>query len=552
MNPIELLSGAAGGLALFLYGSKVMSDGIRKASDPVLRNMADPMAENPPPAEAAGFFVAAVLQSSAAVEALFRSFADGLLPESRTLGLWTGAILGAAINGWIVACALIAFPSLPAALSALGIGFAVSRFTRWGRRDLGEALAGFGFMLLGLSVLSPALSASADSGFGNLPFPVFPAAGLAVGVLAPSTEAATAGVLLTAYGGVVGFSAGAALLLGARFGNALRAGWAAARRGSAKAARIARFQTAGHLAAAAAGFVLLAAPPFSGFLGPESTLAGIGLVLALTTYATISSAAASLILAGARGGLVAVLRLHPDASEDESTTTETYRIEYVDAAMRDAPTLNVLRAERDMRVLARLVELMFALARTAIARSERETLEAAEIAAAQQEAAADRMREELSRFLIECARRDGRVAQDGRTGRLLRIVGELEDMTDDCNALIRMIRKAESKNIDLGDSRRQLLAPYLLLIGDFLVFIRVHLGRQGTEESYGRAAELETTINGFRDTLTKNARRRLEEGGRVRTELLFMEIVRRAERLGDHAFAVAAELRALASKGTGD
>ena len=74
---------------------------------------------------------------------------------------------------------------------------------------------------------------------------------------------------------------------------------------------------------------------------------------------------------------------------------------------------------------------------------------------------------------------------------------------------------------------------------DFLVLIQEHLGRTVTKEQIGYARELEAGIDKARDKLRKLSRKRIEAGKDVKTELLFIDLVRRVEKLGDYCIDIA-------------
>jgi phosphate:Na+ symporter len=72
--------------------------------------------------------------------------------------------------------------------------------------------------------------------------------------------------------------------------------------------------------------------------------------------------------------------------------------------------------------------------------------------------------------------------------------------------------------------------------------IRERLGRNLTPEQIGQARELEAAIDQSRDKLRKLGRKRIEAGKDVKTELLFIDLVRRIEKIGDYCFDIAATL----------
>jgi phosphate:Na+ symporter len=68
--------------------------------------------------------------------------------------------------------------------------------------------------------------------------------------------------------------------------------------------------------------------------------------------------------------------------------------------------------------------------------------------------------------------------------------------------------------------------------------VREHLGRSLTAEQAHQARELEDAIDQSRDRLRKLGRKRIEAGKDVKTELLFIDLVRRIEKLGDYCYDI--------------
>ena len=86
------------------------------------------------------------------------------------------------------------------------------------------------------------------------------------------------------------------------------------------------------------------------------------------------------------------------------------------------------------------------------------------------------------------------------------------------------------------------LLPYLELVRQFLQFIRRNINRQLSAEKLELARELEDGIDAFRKDLKKVARKRLEGGADVKAELLYIDLVRRIENIGDNCFSISETL----------
>ena len=87
------------------------------------------------------------------------------------------------------------------------------------------------------------------------------------------------------------------------------------------------------------------------------------------------------------------------------------------------------------------------------------------------------------------------------------------------------------------------LIPYVGYVEEFLALLEKQLDRNPTDVDKTRASELEATIDKKRRKLHKLGRKRIEAGKNVKTELLFIELVRRIERLGDYCFEISESYR---------
>lgn len=86
------------------------------------------------------------------------------------------------------------------------------------------------------------------------------------------------------------------------------------------------------------------------------------------------------------------------------------------------------------------------------------------------------------------------------------------------------------------------LLPYMDLAHKFLDFIRKNINKHLSEEDLRIAQDLENQIDKSRSNLKKVARKRLESGADVKTELLYIDLVRSIEKLGDRAFSISEAL----------
>ena len=146
----KIIFQSLGGLGMFLFGMKIMSEGLQKVAGKRMHQILGMVSNNRFIGCALGTIVTAVIQSSSATTVMLVSFVDaGLM----TLVQATGVILGANI-GTTVTAQLIAFKITAYALPAIAAGVLLKFFL--GRKKwiyVGDVLIGFGLVFFGLATM---------------------------------------------------------------------------------------------------------------------------------------------------------------------------------------------------------------------------------------------------------------------------------------------------------------------------------------------------------------------------------------------------------------
>jgi phosphate:Na+ symporter len=216
----------AGGLALFLYGIRMMSSGLKKASGERMRRLISKVTGNRFYGMLAGAFATMIVQSSSTIIATLVGLVQSrLMTYSQALAV----ILGAEI-GTTAMAQLVAFKLHDYALIIFAAGFALNTLGKSeSLRFTGEALSGFGLLFFGLKVMSEAVAPleSYAPFLSLLRYLENPFLGVAAGMLLTAlmhSSAAFIGILITlALQGALTLEAGIALLLGANIGTCITA-----------------------------------------------------------------------------------------------------------------------------------------------------------------------------------------------------------------------------------------------------------------------------------------------------------------------------------------
>ena len=149
-----------GGLGVFIYGMKLMSEGLLKITGRGVRQLFSYLTNRPFAGILTGFVVTALIQSSSAVSVIVISLVNtSLLTLKQSIGVILGANIGTTITSWIISLSLadLKIETVTVALIIMGIGFPMI-FSKLSRiRSTAEFLIGFSFMLLGLGYMSNAI-----------------------------------------------------------------------------------------------------------------------------------------------------------------------------------------------------------------------------------------------------------------------------------------------------------------------------------------------------------------------------------------------------------
>src|SRR5690606_1608454 len=168
---LEVLFPFVGGLGLFLIGMMLLSDGLVAFAGSNLKRALVRFTGTPYKAFASGTLVTVLVQSSSATAVTLIGFVSaGLITFTQAIGVLIGASLGNTATGWIVAELGLKVNLGFYTLILIGIGALLKLLGRGRWAEMGMALAGFGLLFHGLSMLQQAMSGlSGVFNLANLP-----------------------------------------------------------------------------------------------------------------------------------------------------------------------------------------------------------------------------------------------------------------------------------------------------------------------------------------------------------------------------------------------
>lgn len=546
MAIVESVFRIAGSLCLFLYGMKVMSEGIQQGAGSRLQGVLGYMTGRRLSAVLTGFAVTAIIQSSSATTVMVVSFVNaGLLTLTQAIGVIMGANIGTTVTAWVVSLIGFSLNISTLALPAVGIGFVLSVF-KWRHREVGAMIMGFGLLFLGLDFLTksmPGIKAEdlafisniAGDGFGKTLVGL--GIGLVITVIVHSSSASTAIILTMAHNGLIDIYFGAAMILGANIGTTIDAMLASiGTKTTAKRAALVHvlFNFIGSIWA-----VILLNPliSFVDMITPGGELITAHMAMFHTIFNLLNTMVFFPFVASLGKLVTLLIKDRPsDARPDD-----TYKFSYI-SSLRDPPELSILYAEKEIRDMAAVSLAMYRRLRESLIVLNEEQADRLVAELGKREEYADEMREEVTRFLIECTHRSLNVHSEHNIMLLIRIIADMEDMTDICYAIGLLLQRSARKNQVFKKDEMDALVPYMAMVEEFLAFVGAQLGGKLEDGQIAYARKIEADIDNSRNMLRKLGRKRIEAGENVKTELLFIDLVRRIEHLGDYCYSISALL----------
>lgn len=545
MNIVKPLLELIGSLGFLLYGMKLMSDGVQKSAGEKLQRALSVLTGNRFISLLTGLVVTMIIQSSGATTVMVVTFVNaGLMTLAQSVGVIFGANIGTTITAWIVSIFGFNFNISAFAIPVFGIGYFVSLLKKGIYKNWAEAIMGFGMLFLGLSGLSAVFTPDqlgwlfkiqGDGAFAIL-------AGFFIGIvitaLLHSSSAFSAIVITMAFNGLINWEMAAAMTLGSNIGSTIDA-ILAAMGTSADAKRSAlihvMFNVFGTILA------LIFFHPFLNLVmmltpgGAHSNIA-IRISMLHTVFKTLST----VIFLPLQNPIIALSKRI--IKEDAKDKSNVYKLEFTELMAKDSVTTHIIQAEKAIADMTDVVTDMFDKIQIGVTKRNAQFIEDYQEASSLQEDYVDQMHEQITHYLVRCQRLQATDKQLNHISNMIQIVDELENMSDSCCGTIMLIIRSIEKKMKFQQEDMERLLPYIELARQFLQFIRININKQLTPEKLELASELENGIDDFRKDLKKVARKRLESGADVKSELLYIDIVRTIEHIGDNCFNISETL----------
>ena len=549
----QVIFQSLGGLGLFLFGMKIMSEGLQKVAGKKMRQILSMVSSNRFVGCAAGTIVTSIIQSSSATTVMLISFVDvGLMTFTQSIGVTIGANIGTTMTAQLIAFNITAY-----ALPAIALGVLLKFFLghqKW--IYVGDVLLGFGILFFGLATMKagfaplkhdPAfidffIKFNADGYFGILMC-------ILVGTILTmvlQSSSATVGITMTlAIQGLLSFEASVALILGDNIGTTITAQLASlgttlnARR-TANAHTL--FNVLGvlviififpffvNLVIWSTG-IFLGTGPLDLIVDGEKTNIARYVANAHTMFNVVNGLFFLMILPF----LAKITIWLTPQKKHQVELDELHKIKYMDTRFIETPSVAIEQAKAEIIHMGESVKQMYDEVISSL--EQRQLKRMANWR--KREEAIDILQKEITKFLIKVGQKSILPEESREISSLLRMTNNLERVGDSVENIAELIEELIEHNMYLSEGGMNDYNEISSEVGKFIDYT-IDSMRKDDIKLMNTALALEDNVNRMREEMRGNYLVRLHSGVcAVDPGLILVDMLTAFEKMGDYCFNIA-------------
>lgn len=516
------------GLAIFLYGMKVMSDALQKAAGNKMKKLLEILTRNRVLAVLVGMAITAIIQSSSATTVMVVGLVNaGIMNLSQAVGVIMGANIGTTMMAQ-----LIAFKFENLVPFALIIGAA---FILFGKKKIhkqfGELILGFGLLFLGMNYMTDAMEP-----LGQIPqFTQFmidlqhnPILGVFAGFLLTAvlqSSGATIGILQAlAARGLVPIESALPILFGDNIGTCV----------TALLASIGTNLTAKRAAMMHLIFNVFGTIIFLIILGPVVSIikiTSIDTVRQIANAHTLFNLTNTIIQLPFAGALVAIVtKILPGKEEADPT-----KLVYLDERILETPSVAVVQIIKEILRMADIAKENVKKSIDAILNGDEKLIEEVYT----NEKAINALERKITEYLLAVSNKPISEEQSKRVAALFNTVHDVERIGDHAENLVELAQfKIDNKIVFSNTAVKEMKEIYSIV--DKAIETALAALKNDDEEKVKEVDKYENMVDNLRDVLRESHIRRLNNNEcNINAGVIFLDIVTNLERISDHSTNIA-------------
>ncbi|MCI9663298.1 MAG: Na/Pi cotransporter family protein [Lachnospiraceae bacterium] len=541
-----------GGLALFLYGMRVLGDGLKKASGGKMEHILEKLTSNKLMAVLLGAGVTAVIQSSSATTVMVVGFVNsGIMKLAQATGVILGANVGTTVTAWILSLTevdgtsfLLRFlkpTSFSPILAIVGV-ILISTGKKNRQKDIGTIMVGFAVLMTGMNTMSSAVTPLASEpgfirfllAFSN------PVLGMLVGIALTAfiqSSSASIGILQAlSVTGAVSYSTAIPIILGANVGScatALISSVGAGRNGRRAALIHLYFNIIKTVTFMVVFYAVDAVMEFA-FMGRPASALGIAVI-----HTTFNVASVVLIFPFS-SVLEKLVTFTIPISEEEEKARECDKkeIQLLDARFLSTPSFAL---EVCKNVAAEMVDISREALFLAIQMLDKYDEDSAN-KVIELENVVDHYDDEIGSYLVKLSSRHLTERDSQQLSVLLHSIGDFERISDHAINIMESAKEMNEKQLSFSRKAQEELSIYTGAIRD-IVNTAVKVFREEDLKLAEMIEPMEEVIDFLSIEVKKRHMKRLRKGKcTIEMGFVLSDITTNYERVSDHCSNIALSL----------
>ena len=524
-----------GGLALFLYGMKLMGEGLEKAAGDRLKRLLEALTRNPLMGLLVGVVFTMIIQSSSATTVMVVGFVNaGLLDLMQATGVILGANIGTTVTAWIVA----GFQATAYMPLVLLIGVAMMMFLKKLKlQRVGQVVAGFGMLFVGMGMMSDAMKPLAESAeFARL-MTTFsnPIMALLVGVAVTAiiqSSSASVGILeMLAIQGLVPLETSLYIIMGTNIGTCVTAMLSAvgATRTAKRAALIhLMFNVLGTLVV----FILVSLLPVSTWIGHINGPA-LQIAVAHTSFKVFEVLCFVLL----RKWLVKLVMILVPGEDKQG---EGKSLKFLDDRILSTPPIAVAQICKEIERMGDIAIANLTRAMDAFFNKDSSLINEVE----QNEDVVNYLNHEITRYMVAAAQLDLPASDVEQLGEMFHVVNDLERIGDHAENMAEYANSRIDEEIPFSEDG---LTELRDMLDKTVTLFKLSMEAFHTRDQHllPRVLVQEENIDDMEKMLQQSHVDRLTRGACTpRSGMIFSDMLSNLERVADHATNVAFSIQA--------
>ena len=539
-----------GSLAMFLYGMKIMSEGLQKFAGDRLRNILTAMTTNRVTGVLTGVLITALIQSSSSTTVMVVSFVNaGLLSLSQSIGVIMGANIGTTVTAWIISALGFKVDMAAMSLPLLAVGIPLLFSGKSNRKSVGEFIFGFSFLFMGLSLLkanAPDLGKNpemlsfvqnyTDMGFASVI--LFVLIGTVLTMIVQASAATMAITLIMCANGWISFELGAALVLGENIGTTITANLAALT-GNTQSRRAAM----AHLVFNIFGviWVLCLFKPVtmgvSWFVEDimKTVDPAVAVSFKLSAFHTAFNICNVLILIW----FVKFIEKTVCKIIPQKETEEEYRLRFITGGLLSTAELSIVQARKEINLFAERMSRMFGMLKDLLHETNENDFNKLFSRIEKYENISDNMELEIANYLNRVS--EGRLSSESKLEirGMLREVTEIESIGDSCYNLARTLNRKRNGGSDFTEKQYEHIHQMMQLTSDALAHMIAVVEDEHRTVDVNKSFNIENEMNNYRAQLkNQNVVDVNNKEYDYQMGVHYMDLIGECEKLGDYVVNV--------------